>query len=152
MSSAHIEDHELIDYVKKHSHAESRSNICTHLQRCLQCGAKLRALLASHVADHTGLPTSLEDNRVLGQSFKSGQNGSTKTYWPLSRDSAELYVSDVSKGGFGAITSNSLPLGSLVRVRIGESIVWGEVRFCRATSDKNFHIGVYVKTANVLGI
>lgn len=52
---------------------------------------------------------------------------------------------DLSRTGIGLRMGDSLPVGALVRIVLHDSILFGEVRYCREEGRKQFRVGILVE-------
>lgn len=52
---------------------------------------------------------------------------------------------DLSPTGIGLRMSGTLPVGTLVRIVLPDSILFGEVRHCRAEGSKQFRVGISIE-------
>jgi hypothetical protein len=52
---------------------------------------------------------------------------------------------DLSRTGIGLRMSGPLPVGTLVRIVLPDSILFGEVRHCRADGSKQFRVGISIE-------
>jgi len=52
---------------------------------------------------------------------------------------------DLSRTGIGLRMADSISVGSLVRIALPDSILFGEVRYCREEGRKQFRVGILVE-------
>ncbi len=70
--------------------------------------------------------------------------GSLRVLHPAVGNWASVQILDASRGGTRVRTGEYLPAGTLVQLRIKDSIALGEIRYCVAADDA-FHAGIQIQ-------
>ena len=101
---------------------------------CLPGTAGSRSLRAG---DETRVHTKRSEPR-----FNAEGEATVQALHPLSVERHKVTIVNVSKNGFGILSPNSILPGTIVQIRIKDTVELGNVRYCSALGDDGFKIGV----------
>ncbi len=143
----HVHDDDLDLFVAgRLSEAES-DVVRSHLAGCKACeqrGAEAVALMIQQAAQgksrsFIGVKERRQDPRTA-----TDDPASMRLLLPVVAEWTSVTVVDASRGGIRVRTSGHLQAGTLVQLRIKNTIVLGEVRYCVQAGDA-FHAGVQIQ-------
>lgn len=85
------------------------------------------------------------DNRRLEHRFPADAPVEVTIVYPVTPGRIKGTMVDLSKSGLRLRMETSLPKGSRVQVKLGDVVVFGEVRHCRETDEAWFEAGVHIE-------
>jgi hypothetical protein len=144
-TTVHAHDDDLELYVRGRLEAGHVSNLESHLLECRVCRERLSDCigLLPLKLNPTGKKTSpQEKGRRSEVRFSSGDRAIFQELNPLSVERQEVKIVDVSKNGLGILAPRSVLPGTIVQVRIRDDVEIGEVRYCSASGDQGYRIGL----------
>ena len=144
LQPVHIPQHDLQTYLTRLLPAEVDSVTDSHLRECGPCVARL-----THWADFSAtmrekptlLPGGSREERQHCR-FETNGSGMLQILHPFSSEWWDIRITNVSKGGMRLNVPIRVPLGSLVKVKMQNSLFFGETRYCEPVSDDLFYVGV----------
>jgi hypothetical protein len=140
----HVVQHDLETYLSRLRPAESDSVTERHLSGCEPCVARLTnwADFSATLFETALRPDGNKEQRCHPR-FATNDTGVLQILNPFSVESLEIQISDVSKEGMRLHVPMSVERGSLIKVRMKNSLFFGEVRHCElAGTDDFFYVGV----------
>ena len=138
----HLRDEDLELYVLGQLSPSQVSTIEAHLHGCESCGSKLSQTV-KFVQELNGAqqqgPAAGERRRSVR--VPSDDPARLQVFSPLSPARSDVRVLDVSTHGLKLHVPEYLQPGTVVQIRLANSVVLGEVRYCLPAS-VGFHVGV----------
>jgi hypothetical protein len=142
-SVVHIHEDDLDLYVRGRLEPDHTSTVESHLLECQTCQDRLSRRIGLQLALHPTGRTKSEGKYERSElRFRTGDNARFQELNPLSVDCQNVKIVDVSKNGLGLLAPRSVLPGTIVQVRVGNNIEIGEVRFCLASGDQVYRIGL----------
>ena len=141
--AAHIHEDNLELYLGGRLEAQRISPVEFHLQECDLCRGRLSDCLGQRLALHVvgGTKSDAAQKRCEPR-FNTDGEGTIQELHPLSLDRHRVKIVNVSKNGLGLVSPKAMLPGTIVQLRIGDTVVLGNVRYCSAPDDDNFRIGL----------
>jgi hypothetical protein len=141
----HVDDNDLQRYLR--GSADRMEDLEAHIEACASCRDRLacHARLASSRAwlsplrSVGGQPEKRREPRIA-----TDQTGSMRILNPLHTNREEVRILDVSKNGMKVRVPCSVALGAIVQIRVKNTHVLGEVRYC-ISADEGFNIGLLIQ-------
>ncbi len=139
----HIHEDDLELYLRGHVESERLSVIEHHLLECKICQA--------HLSDCAGQQLRLQSiqgahsepaQKRSEERFSTNGEATVQELHPLSLDRHRVKVVDVSKNGLGIVSPKGMLPGTIVQLRIKDTVELGNVRYCSALVGGSFRIGV----------
>jgi hypothetical protein len=138
---AHEDDLEL--YISGRLELERTSPLEQHLLECNICQECLAVCLGQQVAVHLVQGTKPESAQKRSEPrFKTEGEATVQGLHPLSMERHKVTIVNVSKNGFGILSPKAILPGTIVQIRIKDTVELGNVRYCSAPGDDGFKIGV----------
>ena len=135
MSSAHVETDILRRYALDHVSNTDASDIESHLIECTSCRSSLTRLASQanwlrteRRSEPRARLSGTVRIRVLDLNLPGGRSVSTRAV-------------ESSKRGIRVDSPSPIDKGAMVRLRVQDWIVFGEVVWCNPTGDR-FHVGI----------
>ena len=138
---AHEDDLELCVYGRLEP--QHTSTLESHLLECKICREHLsRRIGLSLRLNPSGGAKSAEKYERSELRFRTGDRALLRALNPLSMDRHSIKIVDVSKNGLGILAPKSVFPGTIVQVQIQNDVELGEVRYCTASGDGEYRIGL----------
>ena len=141
----HASDQQLEDYVHGRLDEGETHAVESHLAGCAQCLSRL----AETVKFFLKLSTlKLEDGRAAREKrreprFSTEGSATVKLLDPLNLEGSPVEIINVSRSGLKLRSHRRLTVGSIVQVRLKDTFILGEVRYCKPCSE-DFCAGVQI--------
>lgn len=141
-TTVHPHEDDLVLYLRGRLESERRSSIERHLLECNICRDSLSALGQS-LALHLTQGTKVEPTQKRSEErFSTEGEATLQEFHPLSLDRHKVKIVNVSKNGLGILSPKAILLGTIVQLRIKDTVELGNVRYCSALDDGGFRIGL----------
>ena len=147
----HVDEENLLCYAYGTLEAGRIAAVDSHVSGCPDCVRRLQetATAAVHSRRNSQSGTVRKAERRSEPRIPTDQCGTLQVLQPLSLLREKVYIFDTSKNGLGLQLSDRLSLGCLVQVRIKDTVVLGEIRYCVKNGD-TYRAGVQVEDIHVL--
>lgn len=130
----HLNEDDLQMFIRGQLDLGSADAMDDHLRECPGCQGRLahNARFIARCDDTTGTcePYKGAEKRAEPR-FRTEDWGLLRSVAPLSFERFAVRIVDVSRSGLGIILTGCLSRGTLVQIRIGKTVVLGEVRYSR---------------------
>jgi hypothetical protein len=141
--ASHVHDDDLDLYMRGQLELQHTSTVSAHLIHCETCQGRLSQSLGSQLKlKPTGQTNAKGKYERSELRFSSGDSALLQELTPLSSVRHLVTIVDISRNGIGIISSKPTPLGTIVHLRINESVELGEVRNCKAEGVGWYRIGL----------
>jgi len=141
--AAHAHDDELELYARGRLEQGHTSIVVAHLKECQTCRERLSECIGLRLSVHlTGTTKSKEQVARSELRFSTGDEAIFQELSPLSLELQQVKIVDVSKNGLGIVAPKYVLPGTIVQVRIKDTVELGEVRHCSESGDKGYRIGL----------
>ena len=142
-SAVHIPEEDLELYVRGRLESERTSQVERHLLECNICQECLAVCLGQQVAVHFVQETKPESaQKRFEPRFNAEGEATVQALHPLSVERHKVTIVNVSKNGFGILSPKAILPGTIVQIRIKDTVELGNVRYCSAPGDDGFKIGL----------
>ena len=139
----HVHEDDLELYLRGGLEVERIPIVEAHLLECESCRQLLSDCLGRRIAFHaTTRPKSNAVQKRSEPRFDTEGEGTLQELHPLSLDRHKVRIVNVSKNGLGLVSSKAILPGTLVQLRIKDTVELGTVRYCSALVDYGFRIGL----------
>jgi hypothetical protein len=144
----HLQEKDLELYILGELPPRQASTIETHLLECTNCGTRLSETV--RFVRKLSRLGRVQQQALEGAERRRGGRVPTddpafmQVLNPLATNRVEVRVLDVSRDGLKLRVPEFLPPGSVIQVRMENSIALGEVRYCRALQ-AGFDAGVQLQ-------
>jgi hypothetical protein len=141
--AAHIHEDDLELYLGGRLEVERISPVEFHLQECDLCRGHLSDCLGHRLSLHLiqGAKSETTQKRFEPRFTTSGE-GTLQELHPLSLDRHKVKIVNVSKNGLGILSRKAILPGTIVQLRIKDSVELGNVRYCSVLNNGDFRIGL----------
>jgi anti-sigma factor RsiW len=143
----HLHDDDLDLYVAGRLAEPESSAIHTHVTGCEVCArrlAKAVEFMLRLAAQNRQEPRVALSDRRQEPRMPTDDPGSMRVLHPLVGDWASVQILDASRGGTRVRTGAYVAAGTLVQLRIKDSVALGEIRYCVPAGDA-FHAGIQIQ-------
>jgi hypothetical protein len=142
-ASVHLHEDDLELYAHGRLERELLPAIENHLLVCEICRKSLADGLTQGLAIQLmhGSQTQGKEKRVEPR-FSTDDEATLQELHPLSTERHRVKVVNVSKNGVGVSSPKPMFPGTIVQLRINETVELGNVRYCSASGDGAFQIGL----------
>ncbi len=139
----HVLENEMELYLKDQLGKESLAAVDAHLGSCRTCSNKLaeQDKCLWYLAELTTGEVPGDGERRRHPRLATNDPASVQILHPFSAAIWDVRIVDVSKSGLRAHSPQSLPPGSLIKVRMQYSVACGDVRYC-IPAENGFFAGV----------
>lgn len=139
----HIHEDDLELYARGRLELEGNAAAESHLVECESC----RKLLSERLGQRLALPPrkapeSNSATRRCEPRFSAEGDATVQELHPLSLDRHKVKVVNVSMNGLGILGPKAILPGTIVQLRIKDTVELGNVRYCSALEDGTFRIGL----------
>jgi len=139
----HIHEDDLHLYLRGRLELRHISPVELHLKGCDLCRGLLSDCLGQRLALHSVQATKFETIQQRSEPcFNSDGEAILQELHPLSLDRHKVKVVNASMNGLGIISPKAILPGTIVQLRIKETVELGNVRYCSAPGDDGFRIGL----------
>jgi hypothetical protein len=141
--SVHVQEDDLKLYVHGRLDAVHHFVVGHHLLECHTCREYLSLCI-----DLEDMPNPMDNakwdrtNRRSEPRFTIGGELDYQEFSPFSVDRQKASVLDISANGVGIFTPNPVLPGTIVQIRVMNTVELGQVRHCSAFGDKGYRIGL----------
>jgi len=142
----HLSHHDLETYLTRLLPADVDSATEIHLRECGSCVA-----LLTHWIDFSTKLREIPAPRPNGKGelrrnprFETNGSGLLQILKPFSSDWWNIRITNVSIDGMRINVPFRIPLGSFLKVKLQNSLFFGEARYCAPASDDFFYVGVHL--------
>jgi hypothetical protein len=142
----HVLQHELRTYLTRLLPTERDSATESHLSGCNRCVARLtewddfsETLREMQAARPDGKREQRRNPR-----FATDGSGVLQILNPFSVKFSAVRITDVSKEGMRIHIATPVQRGSLVKVRMSTSLLFGESRYCEPAPEDLFYVGIHL--------
>jgi predicted anti-sigma-YlaC factor YlaD len=137
----HDDDLEL--YLGGRLHSERTASVEQHLLECNICRERLSECVGHRLSLYLLQQTEPEQTQKRSEPrFSTEGEATVQEIHPLSLERHKVKVVNVSKSGLGILSPKAIFPGTIVQLRIQDSIELGNVRYCSASGDDGFRIGL----------
>jgi hypothetical protein len=145
-ATAHIQDADLDSYLHNRVDSTSAFGIQSHIRKCSTCEKRLISLTIAQLAELTGEQRGGNPEQRKNQRLQTGEFGRLRALYPLSYQQLDIQIINITRNGFGLLTTTLLQSGTIVEIRTGTNVSLGEVRYCRSLEGGEFHAGIQMRT------
>lgn len=139
----HIHGADLELYLRGRLESECTSSVECHLLECIICRQHLFECLGQRLAFHPIRETTSEKAHERSEPrFNSQGEATLLEIHPLSLDRQNIKIVNVSKNGLGILSPKAIVPGTIVQLRIKDTVELGNVRYCAVSGNKEFQIGL----------
>jgi hypothetical protein len=140
--SPHIHDDDLHLYIFNRLGISESEALERHLLDCAECTERLNKAAHFAVKILTLQRAVAEPNMRAEPRFNSTDCGFLRSLSPLRPEPLPVRIVDVSRTGLGLIAPVQLAPGTLVQVRVGRTVAFGEVVYTKRLSEQEFRVGL----------
>jgi hypothetical protein len=138
----HAHEDALELYIRGRLELESISPVESHLAECEVCQKLLSDCLGQRFSLHPVPCITSEMVQKRSQPrFSTEGEGTIQELHPLSLDRQRIKILNASKNGFGLLSPKAIFPGTIVQLRIKDTVELANVRYCSASID-GFRIGL----------
>src|SRR5665213_1694814 len=139
----HIQEDDLQLYTQGRLELERISIAESHLSECESCRQLLSECLGHRLALHPGKgPKPGDAQKRTEPRFTTEGDATVQELHPISFDRQVVKIVNVSKNGLGVVGSKAILPGTIVQLRINNTVELGNVRYCSALEGGGFRIGL----------
>jgi predicted anti-sigma-YlaC factor YlaD len=115
----------------------------SHLLECESCRQLLSECLGQRLALHAiKTAKSAAAQKRSEPRFDTAGEGTIQELRPLSFDRQKIKIVNMSKNGLGILVTKAILPGTIVQLRIKDTVELGNVKYCSALEDGGFQIGL----------
>jgi anti-sigma factor RsiW len=141
--AAHVHEDDLELYLRGRLEGRRISHVEFHLRECDPCRRQLADCLGQRLALHLTLGATSETTQKRREPrFNTDGEGTLQELHPLSLNRHKIKIVNVSKNGLGVISPKAILPGTIVQLRIKDTVELGNVRYCSAAGEDGFRIGL----------
>ena len=149
----HVSENDLELYVLGRLAEGQASSVKTHVLDCRECREKLTATgkfieqfaeLSHRQAQASGAEKRKEPR------FATNDRAWLRVLRPLPGERMEALVLDVSKEGLKLSLTTRIDPGTVIEVRVGNMLAFGEIRYC-VKAGESIHAGVHLNDVWITG-
>jgi hypothetical protein len=141
--AAHIHEDDLHLYLRGRLELGHIPPVEFHLRECDRCRALLSVCLGQRLALHSIQGTKFGTIQQRSEPrFSIDGEAILQELHPLSLDRHKVKIVNASLNGLGIISPKAILPGTIVQLRIKETVELGNVRYCSAPGDAGFRIGL----------
>src|SRR5580765_4464630 len=143
LPAIHIQEDDLELYAWGRLELERIAAAESHLLECESCRQLLSVRLEQRLAvPPLDAPESNSATRRCEPRFSAEGEATVQELHPLSLDRHKVKIVNVSKNGLGILGPKAILPGTIVQLRISDTIELGNVRYCAALEGGAFRIGL----------
>jgi hypothetical protein len=141
----HASEDQLQWYVCDRLTVEETKDLESHLSECNECARRLTDTIGFFRNLSKPKPQDASaGERRRARRFSTGCSAEIQILNPFRPNCSTVSIVDVSKGGLRLESNESLGAGTLIRVRLNNTIIFGDVRYCNPSGEK-FHVGIQIQ-------
>jgi hypothetical protein len=141
----HASDDQLQWYVCDRLTVAQTKDLETHLLQCNECVRRLTDTIGFFRDFSMQKPQDASaGERRHEPRFSTKGSAKIQSLNPFSPNWSTVSLVDVSKGGLRLESNERLGVGTLIRVRLNSTIIFGDVRHCNPSGQK-FDVGIQVQ-------
>ncbi|MEI9812399.1 MAG: PilZ domain-containing protein [Acidobacteriota bacterium] len=141
-ASVHIHEDDLLLFAEGTLEETLSAAIADHVELCPECRQQLSSI-ARFRREYYQATTAIDERRREHR-IQTNDPAMLRMLNPLVGKLMVIRVVDVSKNGAKLHTPIAIPVGGLVQVRVRQSIILGEVRYC-VTVRGQFYSGIRIQ-------
>ena len=142
-STSHVHGADLELYLRGRFESERTSSVESHLLECIICRQHLSECLEQRLTLYPIQETTWEKGYERSEPrFDTQGEAMLQEIHPLSLDRQKVKIMNVSKNGLGILSPKAIVPGTIVQLRIKDTVELGNVRYCAVFGDKGFQIGL----------
>jgi hypothetical protein len=143
-SAVHAHEDDLELYVVGKLEPAHTSSVESHLLECETCLKRLSQCIGLRLGLYATGKIKPANNRYERSEprFSAGDCASFQELSPLSLDRQKVEIVDISKNGIGIFAPKAVLPGTIVQIRIKNTVELGEVRHCSPVGYGGFRIGL----------
>jgi len=142
-SAIHIHEDDLELYAQGRLERERVSVTEPHLLECEDCRQLLYDRLGQRLALDDARPAKAADaQRRSEPRFGAEGEATLQELRPISFDRQIVKIVNVSRNGFGILAPKAILSGTIVQLRINDTVELATVRYCSALEGEGFRIGL----------
>jgi len=140
----HIHDDDVEMYVSGKLESEHISTVESHLLECKACRESFYQCFGLQLEfRYTEITEASDQKHKRSEArFVTGDNALLQELNPLSLDRHKIRILDVSKHGIGVLIQRAIFPGTIVQIRIKDTIQVGEVRYCLPAGTEGYRVGL----------
>jgi hypothetical protein len=141
--SAHAHEDDLELYARGGLETGQVTTLESHLLECPACREGLARCVGLQLVLHPMRKKKPDEKHKRSEPrFNTGDDAIFQEISPLSLDRQRVTILDVSKNGLGILALKPVMVGTIAQVRIKRTVEMGEVRYCLASGDSGYRIGL----------
>lgn len=141
--AAHVHEDDLELYLRGQIESARLSNIERHLLECIFCRKRLSDCIGQQAARRLLQGTKSEPAQKRSEErFNTEGEATLQELHPLSLHRQKVKIVNVSKNGLGLVSPQAILPGTIVQIRIKDTVELGNVRYCMALGQDSFRIGL----------
>jgi hypothetical protein len=143
-SAVHAHEGDLELYACGRLESQFIARVESHLLECRTCRERLSDSVGLRLTIRPTPKTNSTDDRYERSEprFNARDYASFQELSPLSLDRQKVEIVDISKNGVGIFAPKAVLPGTIVQIRIKNTVELGEVRHCSPVSYGGFRIGL----------
>jgi anti-sigma factor RsiW len=142
----HSYDEDLEMYVRGRLEPQHMALLDAHLLECEACRTRLTRCIGLQLTLHPIGVAKSEVTEVTQRRceprFHTGDDAIFQQLSPLSLERQAVRIVDISRNGVGLLAPGSALPGTIVQLRIVDTVEIGEVRYCSARGTEGYRIGL----------
>jgi hypothetical protein len=143
VKTAHVHEDDLELYLCGRLEPERAPIAESHLLECESCRQLLSECLGQRLALHAiKTAKSAAAQKRSEPRFDTAGEGTLQELHPLSLDRQKIKIVNMSKNGLGIVVPKAILPGTIVQLRIKDTVELGNVRYCRVLEGNGFQIGL----------
>jgi hypothetical protein len=148
LDAAHSQEDDLELYVHGRLEPTLAPGVEAHLLECQTCRDRLSECIGlRRTADAKGNTKSTDVKYERSEPrFSAGDRASFQELSPLSLDRQTVEIVDISKNGVGILAPRAALPGTIVQIRIKNTVELGEVRHCSPAGERGYRMGLRFHT------
>jgi hypothetical protein len=141
----HASHDQLQSYVCDRLTAEETKDLESHLSECNECALRLTDTIGFFRSFSMPKPQDASaGERRREPRFSAEGSAKIQSLNPFSPNCSTVSIVDVSKGGLRFESNERLGVGTLIRVRMKNTNIFGDVRYCNPSGEK-FDVGIQIQ-------
>jgi hypothetical protein len=141
--AVHVHEDDIELYLRGGLEPERAPTMEFHLLECESCRQLLSDCLGRQLAFHAiKAPKSTAAQKRSEPRFDTTGEGTVQELHPLCLDRQKIRIVNMSKNGLGIVVPKAILPGTIVQLRIKDTVELGSVRYCSAFGDDGFRVGL----------
>src|SRR5579863_8073531 len=139
----HSQEDDLELYAHGRLEAQLIPAVESRLVGCVVCRQHLAECLERRVTRYQIQRAESEPTQKRAEErFSTEGEATLQELHPLSVERQKVKIVNISKNGLGVVSPKAILPGTVVQIRIKETVELGNVRYCSALDDDSFRIGL----------